>query len=293
MVMVNIITRKFKKVFNNFKNSFVYGGHLISLGAVGIALTFIILIDKPILFYPLFVIYFLTLVSLLYDRYKEEKNDYLTNPERTKFLKKYFRKLSSIILIVTMVIVIILVINNNKNSFFFLLLLAMAIFFYTKYLKSLTSIIIGFKNLSFSLITSSLLIFTSFYYFYDFLNFTFFIIFSFCFLRMMVNTIFLDIKDMGSDKKNCLKTFPIVFGYEKTILVLKMISLLSGLLLIFGFLFNFIPTYSLVLLLVIPYSFYYFKKSKKAKNFYLVNYVLADAEFILWPISVIIGKVIL
>jgi len=120
-----------------------------------------------------------------------------------------------------------------------------------------------------------------------------FLIFLFVFLRMFINTVFLDIKDVESDKKNNLKTFPIVFGYKKTILILKIISLLSGLLLILGSLLYFIPTYSLILLLVVPYSFYYFKKSENKENFYLVNYVLADAEFILWLPFILIGKTLI
>jgi 4-hydroxybenzoate polyprenyltransferase len=281
------------KIIINLKKSFIYNGHLISLGAVGIVLTFIILIEKPISLTVLISVYFLTLISLLHNRYKEQKTDYLTNPERTKSLENYFKKILPITITSFIIIAFLLIRDEAISSFVFLFLLIILIFLYTKFLKNLTNKIIVFKNIIFSLITSSLLIFTAFYYSYKFLSFSFLIIFIFCFLRMMINTIFLDIKDKESDKKAGLKTLPIIFGYEKTILILKIISLFSGLFLALGIFFNFIPIYLSILLIVIPYSFYYFKKSKKEINFYLVNYILADAEFIIWPISAIIGKVIL
>lgn len=282
-----------RTISKNLGENLIYGGHLISFGAVGIVLTFILLVEENILIIPLLIVYFLTFVSLLHNRYKEKELDFLTNPKRTRHLEKYFRKITIIIFIIGVSSILVLVINGSKEPLFFLLLLAAVIFLYTKYLKKLTRKILGFKNIIFSLITSSLLIFTSLYYSYDFLSFTLWSIFIFCFLRMMVNTIFLDIKDVESDRREGLKTIPIIFGHEKTLWVLKIISLLSGLLLMIFVILDFIPVCALTLLLVVPYSFYYFKLSTKKRNFYLVNYILADAEFILWPIGVIIGKILL
>ena len=80
-----------KIILTNFKNKFIYNGHLISLGASGIVLTFIFLIEKPISLTVLVSAYLLTLISLLYNRYKEQKIDFLTNPERTRSLEGYFK----------------------------------------------------------------------------------------------------------------------------------------------------------------------------------------------------------
>ncbi len=281
------------KILRHIINHFVYNAHLISLGAVGIAATFLLLINESILIFPLLIIYLLTLISLLHDRLKEREVDYLTNPERTKKLEKYFKNANIIIFASFCLIFAILFLNKREDSLIFIIFLFLLIFLYTKFFKKLTRKIIGFKNIYFSLIVAFLLIFISLYYFYNFLNFTFLIIFLFVFLRMYVNTVFLDIKDIESDKKHNLKTFPIVFGPQKTIFFLKIITLISGLLIIFGVVLKIIPIHSLMLLFVVPYAFYYFEKSKKKENFYLVNYVLADAEFILWPISIIIGKIIL
>ena len=278
------------KLLKSIGNEFIYGGHLIALGAVGIGLTLIILIEKQVLLSPLIIIYFLSFVSILHNRYKEKEIDWLTNPERTKFLEKYFQNIPLVILLISAIILSILVAENALAPLIFLIVLAIIILLYTKYLKHLTSEFCALKNIVFSLIVSLLLVFISIYYSYNFFNPLFILIFTFCFLRMLVNTIFLDIKDMESDQKNKLKTLPIVFGPSKTIFLLKILTLISGILLITGVIIKLIPRYSLILLFVIPYSFYYFKKSEKAKYFNLVNYVLADAEFVLWPTSIIIVK---
>ncbi len=276
-----------------FWDEFIHGGHLIALGNVTIVLSFVLLIGKNILFPPLLIIYLLGFTALLYNRYKEEKTDVLVHPERTETLKKYFKKMVLAIIFSIAISVLILIINGQLYALAFTACLYIFSILYTLYFKNLTNIYIGFKNFHFSLMISLLLIFISLYYSYNFINLTFLLIFIFIFLRVFVSNVFLDIKDVKNDSEYNLKTFPIVFGPQKTIFFLKIITLISGLLIIFGIVLKIIPIYSLMLLFVIPYTFYYFEKSKKKENFYLVNYVLADAEFILWPISIIIGKIVL
>jgi 4-hydroxybenzoate polyprenyltransferase len=272
------------------KDNFIHGGHLIIFGGVGIALTFVLLIERTVSIEPLIVIYLLGVTALLYNRYKEKETDFLVHPERTTFLKKYFKWILPAISLSLMVSFLILYLKSNKNALFFVMFWYLLMILYTIHLKKITSKIIGFKSFFFPLTISLILIFVSFHYSYDFFNSTFLIIFIFVFLRVFVNNVFLDIKDIENDRKCNLKTFPIILGPKKTISLLEIISLLSGLLIVISVMLGIIPIYSLMLLFAVPYSFHYFDKSK---NFYLVNYVLADAEFLLWPISVIIGKNIL
>jgi len=157
----------------------------------------------------------------------------------------------------------------------------------------MTSKIAALKNIIFSLITSSLVVFLAIYNSYPLLSFSLFLMWFFVFLRMVVNTIFLDIKDVESDKKQSLLTIPILIGREKTLTFLRWMTVFSVVPIIFGVLLGDLPKFSLVLLFVIPYSFYYFEKSKKKKNFYLTNYILADSEFILWLVFILLGEVLL
>ena len=66
---------------------------------------------------------------------------------------------------------------------------------------------------------------------------------------MFVNTIFLDIKDVESDRKKELLTLPIIFNRKKTLTFLKLITVLSVLPIIFGVSLQLLPKFSLMLLL--------------------------------------------
>ena len=81
---------RYKKLLNSVLKEFIYGGHLISLGAVGIILTSAIVLGIRLSWQPLVIAYLITFVGLLYNRYKEQNSDFLTNPQRTARLKKYF-----------------------------------------------------------------------------------------------------------------------------------------------------------------------------------------------------------
>ena len=282
-----------KKTLKIIWEEFIYGGHLISLGGVGIILTSALLLNIEITLDPIIIVYLFTYSSILHNRYKEQGTDFLTNPERTENLKKYFRRIILIIFSSIVVSVGILLYFNKIKALIFIILLILSAFLYTKYFKKTTKKLIAFKNIYFSLVASSLSIFLVLYYSYLLFNISLFFIFIFIFLRMFINTVFLDIKDIKSDKKENLLTLPIVLGREKSLMFLKAMTVLSVLPIIIAVYFGLFPLFSLVLILIIPYSFYYFQKSVKKENFHLVNYIFADLEFVLWPILILFAKIIL
>jgi len=285
--------QKIKKILNLIWNEFVYGGHLISFGAVSIVFTSAILLDIDISWEFFIIVYLVSFSSLLYNRYKENKTDFLTNIQRTKFLDKYFRHINLIIFFSGITLILIFLYYKKITAFLFVISLFILSFFYTKYLKRITSKIIVFKNICFSVITSLLVILLSIYYSHSLLFFSLFLILIFIFLRMFVNTVFLDIKDIESDKKEMLLTLPIVLGKEKTLKILEIITILSIMPIILGVYLGIIPVFSLMLGFVVLYTFYYFKKSTEKENFHLVNYILADFEFILWSVLILLGKIFL
>jgi|AntAceMinimDraft_16_1070373.scaffolds.fasta_scaffold122929_2 4-hydroxybenzoate polyprenyltransferase len=280
-----------RKILGQIRDEYAYNGHLISLSAVCIVATSAILLNIQLGWQPLLVTYLITFNGLLYNRYKEQGTDYLTNTRRTVSLKKYFSFIFLIIAISVLSSVMILVIYKEMNALIFLLVLSFACFLYTKYFKGVTNKIIAFKNIIFSLITSSLIIFLAIYYSYPLLNFPLFLMLTFVFTRMMVNTIFLDIKDIDSDRKRALLTLPVLLGKAKTLKFLRWLTLFSITPILIGCFLGKLPLISLISIFVIPYSFYYFAISEKKKNFYLVNYVLADSEFIFWLGFIVIMKI--
>ena len=271
-----------KKKINEFWNEFVYGGHLLSLGGVSVVSATAILLGLKITLDCLFIVYLTSQIIYSYDRYKEFENDSFCNPERTLYLEKYVEKIPIYIIIYILCVIIILFLLNNYIALIYWICLIFLGLLYGIFFKKATEKIIGFKNFFVSLMWVLLVVFFMIYYNHSF-SLSVFLMCFFIFLRYFIHESFVDIKDIESDEKENLRTLPIVLGEKKLIKFLKLINILSIFPMIYGVYLSFFPTYSLLLLLIIPYTSYYFKKlfEPKTNKAFLYN-VLADGEFILW-----------
>jgi hypothetical protein len=89
------------KIINNILKflwqEFIYGAHLLALGAGAIIVSSTLLLNIKISWdYPL-IIYLTAYTAYLFNRYKEIDKDIFTNPERTHHLKKYIKYVPLII----------------------------------------------------------------------------------------------------------------------------------------------------------------------------------------------------
>ena len=283
---------KIKKFLEIIWNEFVYGGHLLSLGAVSIVLTSAILLDSKITWDFLLIVYLGVQSIYLYDRYRGFKKDALTNPERTKHIEKYVKYIPLIILFFSFIIVAIVIYFNIRALPFIILMLLLGLF-YSISLKKLTQKIVGFKTFFVSLMWALLVMVLAIYYSLLF-NLALFFIFIFIFLKCFIIISFFDIKDIESDKKEGLLTLANVWGQKKLIDILKLITLLAIIPIILGFYLGLLPLFSLMLIFTIPYTFYYLKKSKDKKtDISFLNNVIADGEPILWLFLILFGKILL
>jgi len=163
-------------------------------------------------------------------------------------------------------------------------------YLYTLFFKRFSKKFIGFKNFYVSLNWSLLIPLLASYYFLP-ISSSVILVFLFVYLRLLLHEIFSDIKDIDTDKKENLQTFPITFDSLKIFYILNIINLFTSLPLVFGVYFGLLPGYSLILLFSLPYSFYYFKKSMIQKiNNEAIYSVISDGEYILWSIFILIGK---
>ena len=284
---------KIKKILNLIWNEFVYGGHLLSLGAVSIVYTASILLDIRITWDFLLVVYLGTESVYLYNRFKEYEVDFLTNPERTEHIKKYVKYIPFIIFLMTFSAIVIVVYFNKISALIFGLLLFFGGLLYSKFLKKITRKIIGFKDFLISFLWATLVIFLAYYYFFSW-NFALILMIFFIFLRLFLNTNFFDMKDIESDIKEGLLTLPVILGKKTMIKFLTIINMLSMIPIIFGVFLDILPNFSLILLLTIPYSFYYLKQtSKESVDLHFLSYILVDGEYLLWPIFILLGKIFL
>lgn len=281
---------KIDVILKSIWNEFVYGGHLLSLGALSIVFTSAILLKIKITWDCLFIVYLGMQSAYLYNRYKDYKKDYLTNPERTKHFEKYVSKIPIIIGIFILIIILMLFYFSTPKILFFGLFLLLMSLLYSKIFKNFTKKIVGFKGFYVSLMWASLVLFLVIYYSFS-LQLSVLLIFIFIFSRLFINIFFFDIKDIESDKKEKLLTLAVVWGEKKLIKFLNILNIFSILPIILGIYFNLFPFYSIILIITIFYIFYYFKKVNdlEFKQGFLYN-VIIDGEYILWSFFILLSK---
>ena len=279
-----------EKIVNSIWNEFVYGGHLLSFGAVSIVYAASILLDIRITWDFLLVVYLGTESVYLYNRFKEYKVDFLTNPERTEHIKKYVKYIPFIIFLMTFSAIVIVVYFNKISALTFGLLLLIIGLLYSLFFKKITEKIIAFKSFFISLMWSLLVLFLAIYYSAP-INLALFLFSVFVFLRFFVSVSFFDIKDIKTDKQEGLKTLAVVLKQSTLWQFLSIIAILAVLPLIIGVYLRILPISSLMLFLTIPYTFFYFKQleNKNISPYFLYN-VIVDGEFIFWLFFVLIGK---
>jgi len=279
-----------EKIVNSIWNEFVYGGHLLSFGAVSIVYTASILLDIRITWDFLLVVYLGTESVYLYNRFKEYKVDFLTNPERTEHIKKYVKYIPFIIFLMTFSAIVFVVYFNKISALTFGLLLLIIGLLYSLFFKKITEKIIAFKSFFISLMWSLLVLFLAIYYSAP-INLALFLFSVFVFLRFFVSVSFFDIKDIKTDKQEGLKTLAVVLKQSTLWQFLSIIAILAVLPLIIGVYLRVLPISSLMLFLTIPYTFFYFKQleNKNISPAFLYN-VIVDGEFIFWPFFILIGK---
>lgn len=268
-----------KRILNVIWREFVFGGHLASIGPVIIVL---IVCKLSGIRYPLdllFCVYCITYLAYALDRYLDIKRD--KNDPRLEYISKYY-KLFPFIFLILLIIISILSFNNSIYSFYFVSIFVIIGFLYNIFLKKLTKSIIGFKSF-FVAISYPATVFLIAPFTNSHVSVTMFLIFLFFFARVLDNTIFCDIKDIREDKLNNLKTIPIVLNSKRLNILLISINIASIIPIIYGYIINIFPAYSLLLIITSTYYFYYLDLSKKenADMQKMANF-WADGELIVW-----------
>jgi 1,4-dihydroxy-2-naphthoate octaprenyltransferase len=97
---------------------------------------------------------------------------------------------------------------------------------------------------------------------------------------------------MVSDNNKGLKTIPLLIGKSRTILFLTVLNIVSVIVLLYGIHVNFIPAYGISLSVFFIYTEYYLLKGliSKQEGMLKYTYMMADAEFIFWPLVLIVSK---
>lgn len=281
-----------KKKFDFLFKEFIYGGHLQCLGASSIVFITAFFLKLDIKIDALIAAYFICYPLYLYNRWKEIEIDYTTNLERTTHFRKYIHIMPMLFWLVIAIIVSFLAYYGNLKSFIFGIILLVFGLLYTVVFKKVTRKLFLFKNFYVALSFTLLVLFTAIYYSLPLLKSSvavpLIILMIFVFEKAFLMQIFLDLKDVESDRKEGLKTLGVLIGRDKTFSMLKILSILTTILVIAIAIF--MPSFPKSILMLVFTVFFNFYSFKIAKNKNYFGYILGSGEFVLWPILILIGE---
>ncbi|MGA9188373.1 MAG: UbiA family prenyltransferase, partial [Methanosarcina sp.] len=206
--------------------------------------------------------------------------------------RKYYHYILLFYLLITAAI---LVLVNNVGLIFYFIIITTGGVLYTVVFKELTKTIPGFKSLYVALLWAYHGTFFALFFYHINISYIILIITLFIFLKSLINATYFDLKDLDADMKEKLKTLPIIFGRNNTINILHVINTIAFILIIYSVYTKILPFYTIILSVFYFYTMYYLYKGKNAKRSDLLkySYIMADSEFLLWPIALIICKSLL
>jgi 4-hydroxybenzoate polyprenyltransferase len=296
MTAFSIDIRKLSSgILNGIRYEFIYGGHLVSLGAPAYVLSVSMLMGIEPLKGLLLITYLMPLIVYNYNYFGEMDLDASTNPERVHYIKSKMAVYPYIIVAYILILVAALCLYTNWGLIEFAAILVIGGILFTVVLKDFTKKIPLFKNAYTALIWAFGGTFTLVFYMSLPVGWFFILVFAFMYMRSIANVIFFDLKDMEGDAARGLKTLPAMVGKKRTIRFLYVFNVIGFIPLLAGIYIGAIPVFGLALLPLMAYSFYYLRRAETAGDIELraVSYTLADAEFLMWPVLLIMGQILL
>ena len=275
-----------RKLYEKVRDEFIYGGYLSSLSAPAILLTLSFVLRFPADILSLIVIFSGVHAAYLLNRYHELEVDILTNPKRSKHLKKQRAKLPWKIGLFTIFSLFIILVKCKVTFLIVGILIFLLGAMYSLFFKGLSKKIPLFKNFYAAFLWTLLIpLFLVWeenvsYSMYSVIFFSLFV-----FFQLFIDTSACDVKDLWSDKRSGLKTLPALLGIKRAILILKILNIISLLILICGYLLRCL-SFSVIFLgaFVVLYDLYYLRRCEKNPKDETTYSILIDGGYILWPL---------
>ena len=274
----------------------VYGGHLLALGTSSIAATVAFLLGRVPSWDLLLMAYLFSFGAYSINRISDFEQDRVSHPQRTAYLEG---RRGSLVAISAISFVIGYALALARNLVFFvglLVPLALALAYSVGSRRMVGAL--GFsrlkegilvKNVAISLGWALIPVLVGLYYLE--LPLAILALTPFIFLRLMVNTIFFDQRDVEADSAFGVRTIPAAFGLKKSSRVMDLLDLASGVYVLAIVAASLVPVFAVALAVFTPYSIAYrtyAKRSERHSN--SVRDLAADGEYLLWGVVTYLGQ---
>jgi 4-hydroxybenzoate polyprenyltransferase len=280
-------------------NEFVYGGHMLAVGTASIAASFALILGvtpTPLL---LLVAYLFSYGAYSINRSSDMAQDALSNPTRTHLLAGRRRYLP-IIAMGCFALGYALAATVSTVSFTALLLPILLALAYSVGSKKLVPYL-GVRRLKEKLLLKNLIVAFSWslipllvaVYYFD-LKYAIVTFGSFVFLRLMLNTIIFDVRDVAADRKFGVRTIPVVFGKSFSFRLMSLIDLATISYLVVALAVGLLPAYASIMIVLPLYSSVYRYLARRPEaDLGKICDVIADGEYLLWGPIVFLGRILL
>lgn len=278
-------------------NEFVLGGHLLALGTASIAASAAFILGYAPAWDLLLMAYLFSFGAYSVNRLSDYEQDAVSNPGRTTYLASR-RRLLPLIAGLCFGVGYVLAILRNLAFFAGLLLPLLLAVAYSYGSKSMGRVLginrlkEGFlvKNIAISFGWSLIPVLVGLYYLQ--LPLALIAFCPFIFMRLMVNTVFFDIRDVDADTKFGVKTLPASLGLAESWRFMDIVDALSCVYVLSLSLIGTLPPFVGPLAIFTPYSMayrYYARRSSKHRD--SLRDLAADGEYILWGLVTYIGRI--
>ncbi len=281
-----------KRVLKFICNEFVFGGHITALAALCLVLTASMVLRVELDWSFPVIVYLGVYLAYFFNRYKEHKQDSFSNIKRFEHFKGYFFIMPAWFVFVFFLFIFFVLFYAPPPEAVIILTLFFLGILYSLFLKKLTRKILSFKSFFVSLMWSSVVIFLVFYHSLS-LDASAWLFFSFVLLRMFVHSSFFDVKDLESDERENMLTLPIKLSKKNFFYLLNIISFISLTPIISGVYLGLLPGFSLFLVITFFISIYYlYSYDKHREDLGLFSQIAISGEKIVWPLLVLMGKLV-
>lgn len=278
-------------------SEFVFGGHLLALGTASIAASAAFLLGRSPAWNLLLMAYLFSFGAYSVNRFSDYDQDAVSHPERTSYIATR-RRVLPLISALSFAIGYALAILRNLAFFVGLLLPLLLAVTYSLGSKSMGRVLgisrlkEGFlvKNIAISFGWSLIPVLVGLYYLQ--LPLAMFAFCPFIFMRLMVNTVFFDIRDVEADIRYGVKTLPASLGLVASWRFMDVVDALSCIYVVSLLIVGIFPLFVGLLAIFTPYSmaYRYYARTSSAHKDALRDFA-ADGEYILWGLVTFIGRI--
>ncbi len=282
--------------FSLVYKEFVYGGHLLALGTASIASSAAYVLGKGPSWDLLLMAYLFSFGAYTLNRASDFEEDRVSHPERTSYLEARRRQLP-VLAVASFALGYALALARNLLFFFGLLLPLLLAIAYSVGSKRLVKVL-GFarlkegllvKNMAVSFGWSLIPVLVGLYYLE--LPIAVLALCPFIFMRLMVNTIFFDARDVIADVEFGVRTLPSSIGLARSWRLMNAIDIASAAYVAGLAAVGVLPAFAAVFVLFTPYSLayrYYSLRSTKHGN--SLRDLVADGEYLFWGILTYVSR---